>query len=262
MKNFKIFFLAILNFLSFILMIFFNFISVNLPLNSKRPQDVSDKYPALIVPYNVTFSIWIIIYILLTMFVLNQFFVIFSKDDRRKFLIEKIGFLFFLSSVFNVLWLFCWHYERLLLSVIVIILLLVTLIILYIKLGIGKKDFSESLVFVKTPVSIYLAWISVATIANISSYLGSLNLYLFEKYEILWTVLMIIASLFLAIFMILKNNDLIFSLVFIWAYIGIIIKQQISNLRNFYVVLSAILSIIFLTFIAILNEIKLFRNKS
>lgn len=261
-KDFKIIFFAIFNFFTLILLLVLNLVVSVLPLNSVSTKAVSDKYPALIVPYSVTFSIWFIIYILLVLFVLNQLNYIFKRDEKRKILIENVGILFFLSSVLNVLWLFCWHYEKLLLSVFVIILLLLTLIILYIKLGIGEKDFKESLVFVKTPVSVYLAWISVATIANISSYLGSLNLYIFDNYETLWTILVIILSLFLAIFMVLKNNDLVFALVFLWAYIGIIIKQLVLNYNNsIQIILTTIFSIFILTFFAIYNEIKEYKNK-
>ncbi|MEO0288946.1 MAG: tryptophan-rich sensory protein [candidate division WOR-3 bacterium] len=261
-RDLKIIFLTVLNFLTLILLLGFNIAVSVLPLNSISTKEVSDKYPALIVPYSVTFSIWFIIYILLVLFVLNQLNFIFKRDKKRGVLIEKVGILFFLSSLFNVLWLFCWHYEKLFLSVLVIILLLITLIILYIRLGIGKKDFSESLVFVKTPISVYLAWISVATIANISSYLGSLNLYIFDNYEILWTILMIIISLFLAIFMVLKNNDIIFALVFIWAYIGIIMKQIMFNdKKSIQIILIILSSIIILTFFATFDEIKKYKNK-
>ncbi|MGF3555240.1 MAG: tryptophan-rich sensory protein [Thermoplasmatota archaeon] len=261
-RDLKTIFLAIFNFLTLILLLGFNIAISVLPLNSISTKAVSDKYPALIVPYSVTFSIWFIIYILLVLFVLNQLNFIFKRDEKKRVLIEKVGVLFFLSSVLNVLWLFCWHYEKLLLSVIVIILLLIILAILYIKLGIGKKDFSESLIFVKTPVSVYLAWISIATIANISSYIGSLKLYLFDNYEVLWTVLVIIISLFLAIFMVLKNRDIIFALVFLWAYIGIIIKQLIPNYNNSIpIILVTIFSIFILTFFVIYNEIKEYKNK-
>lgn len=73
------------------------------------------------------------------------------------------------------------------------------------KLEIGKENFRESVLFVKTPISIYLGWISVVTVSNISFYFASLNLHIFDHYEIFWTVLIIFLSLFIGIFMVLKK---------------------------------------------------------
>ncbi len=262
-REFKIYTLIILNLLSLIFMILFNFLAVSLPLNSNTPKDVADKYDASIVPASVTFSIWLIIYTLLAIFVFNQILYFFKKDEKRKILIENTGLFFFISSILNVLWLFCWHYEKLLLSVFVMLLLLLSLIILYVRLRIGEKDFNENLLFVQTPVSIYLGWISIATVVNISSYLKYSGIAMFNKNQIIWTNVTILLTLLLGIFMFIKKKDLFYTLVFLWAYIGIILKQILSNNNGSQsIIFVTIISMIILIIFTVISEVKSFKNKN
>lgn len=262
-REFKVYTLIILNLLSLILMILFNFLAVSLPLNSNTPKDVADKYSALIVPESVTFSIWLIIYTLLALFVWNQVIYFFKKEEKKKILIENIGVFFFLSSILNVLWLFCWHYEKLLLSVFVMILLLSSLIILYGRLRIGEKDFNENILFVQTPISVYLGWISIATVANIASYLKYSGNNIFNHNQILWTNATILLTLLLGIIIVLKKNDLFYVLVFLWAYIGIILKQSLlSYVGSKSIIVVTIISIVVLIIFTVFSEVKSFKNKT
>ncbi|HAF07626.1 MAG: Uncharacterized protein XD76_1221 [candidate division TA06 bacterium 32_111] len=262
-REFKVYTLIILNLLSLILMILFNFLAVSLPLNSNTPKDVADKYSALIVPESVTFSIWLIIYTLLALFVWNQVIYFFKKEEKKKILIENIGVFFFLSSILNVLWLFCWHYEKLLLSVFVMILLLSSLIILYGRLRIGEKDFNENILFVQTPISVYLGWISIATVANIASYLKYSGNNIFNNNQILWTNATILLTLLLGIIIVLKKNDLFYVLVFLWAYIGIILKQSLlSYVGSKSIIVVTIISIVVLIIFTVFSEVKSFKNKT
>ncbi|MDI6701111.1 MAG: hypothetical protein QME48_07810 [bacterium] len=262
-REFKVYTLIILNLLSLILMILFNFLAVSLPLNSNTPKDVADKYSALIVPESVTFSIWLIIYTLLALFVWNQVIYFFKKEEKKKILIENIGVFFFLSSILNVLWLFCWHYEKLLLSVFVMILLLSSLIILYGRLRIGEKDFNENILFVQTPISVYLGWISIATVANIASYLKYSGNNIFNNNQILWTNATILLTLLLGIIIVLKKNDLFYVLVFLWAYIGIILKQSLlSYVGSKSIIVVTIISIVVLIIFTVFSEVKSLKNKT
>ncbi len=120
-------------------------------------------YPTLITPAGYVFSIWGIIYLLLSAFVVYQAF----GSAKQKEFQKKINWLFVLSCAANITWLFLWQFEYLGLSVILMFLLLVSLTSIYLRLGIGKSKVSktEKLV-VHLPFSVYLGWITIASIAN------------------------------------------------------------------------------------------------
>jgi hypothetical protein len=71
------------------------------------------------------------------------------------------------------------------------------------------------------PFSIYLGWISVATIANASVVLLNLNWNGFGLTETIWTVIMLVIATVLGWKMTLKRSDVFYTLVLIWAFIGI-----------------------------------------
>lgn len=85
-----------------------------------------------------------------------------------------------LTCILNAAWILVWHYELFALSVAVILLLLLTLLFLYKAI----KSASDRL-FDILPFSIYIGWISVASIVNISYYLTYIEMPLTEP---LWTV--------------------------------------------------------------------------
>src|SRR5690606_20584839 len=99
------------------------------------------------------FSIWGIIYLLLGIFVIYQAL----PGNQGKTFQKRIGWLFVLSSIFNIIWLFLWQYEYLAASVIVMFLLLSTLILIYLRLNIGKSKASiQEKLAVHLPFSVYL----------------------------------------------------------------------------------------------------------
>ena len=96
-----------LNILFFIGMVVMNYLANALPLNNHKTGELSDAYPNLFVPAGITFSIWGLIYLLLTGFVIVQF------TEGGKVAASSIGWFFIISCVFNSLWIVCWHYEKL-----------------------------------------------------------------------------------------------------------------------------------------------------
>lgn len=219
-------FMQILNFLSYCAMVFVNALAIMLPLNSKTTGELSDAYPNLFVPAGITFSIWGVIYTMLLVFVIYQMSDIISPVKKREDVVSKIGMLFVLSSILNIGWIFAWHYENVLLSLLIMILLLSTLIAIYLKLEIGKKQVSGLETFaLHIPFSIYLGWISVATIANATAFLVDYNWSGFGVSHAIWTVAVIAVGAALTIVMLCKRGDLSYAAVIIWAYFGIIIKR-------------------------------------
>lgn len=247
-------FLKVLNLLSLILVLVVNFLANYLPINGYNTGELSDMYPNLFVPAGITFSIWGLIYLLLAVFVISQFISVSDKNQIKEDIIQKIGYLFFLSSLFNAAWILTWHYLYVFLSLLVMIGLLLTLIAIYQKLEIGLKNYSKKIysIFI-LPFSIYLGWITVATIANVTAWLVNINWNGFGLSDIFWTVLVIIIGLIITLYTLLKRNDIAFSLVIAWAYLGIIIKRYFLDPEPIMTIVYVTALSIVLIFISIAN---------
>jgi benzodiazapine receptor len=192
-------------------------------IGGKNTAQVSDANLTLITPAGYVFSIWGIIYILLGVFVVFQALPKQQGKDYQK----KIGWLFVLSSLVNVVWLFLWQFEYLPLSVVIMFLLLASLILIYLRLGVGKSKvaMSERLA-IHLPFSVYLGWITVASIANVSATLVSLNWDGFGISPEIWATLVVAVALVITILMLITRKDVAYSLVIIWALVGIGVKQS------------------------------------
>lgn len=213
----------ILNVLFFIVMVTMNFLANYLPLNGKGTGELSDLYPNLFVPAGITFAIWGLIYLLLTIFTIYQIGLIKKKSDFS--FVKKIGPFYFISSILNAVWILCWHYEKVLFSLIIMVLLLLTLIKIYLNLKKWSGNSYFEKFIVKQPFNVYLGWITVATIANVTTFLVDINWDGFGISSDIWTVIMISAAALIAIIAILKEKNYLYSLVIVWAISGIIIKQ-------------------------------------
>ena len=190
MKSIKsITILQILNILGFTGTILINALANILPINGKNTGELSDLYPNLFVPVGLTFSIWGIIYLMLLAFTIFQTKNIFRKDNENSYFIEKINYFFFISCIANTAWIFAWHFQQISLSLIIMFILLISLIIIYKKLEIGITSRSKMEKYlVHLPFSIYLGWISIAAIANISVFLVNIKWNRFGLSEVFWTI--------------------------------------------------------------------------
>jgi hypothetical protein len=211
--------------LAYLVMLAVNFLAVSLPLNGVTQADIADSYPNLFAPAGFAFSIWGIIYLLLAGYTIFQLGLGQIEQSRLQAdFFNKVGVLFALSSLVNAAWLFSWHYNAIVLSLILMLGLLICLIL--IVQDIKKKEllFREK-VLVRLPFSIYFGWITVATIANATVLLVYLGWDGFGISEVTWTVLMLIAGLLIGGAAMFRNKDLAYGLVIIWAYTGILYKH-------------------------------------
>ena len=184
---------------------------------------ISDLNSTLITPAGYVFSIWGIIYVLLGVFVIFQAL----SSQKEKEYTKKIGWLFVLSSIINIAWLFLWQYKFLSFSVVLMFLLLATLIMIYLRLGIGKSPVTlRERLATHVPFSVYLGWITIASIANVSAALVSVNWNGFGIGPSIWASLIIIVALLIALLVIATRKDIAYSLVIVWALIGIAVKQS------------------------------------
>ena len=184
---------------------------------------VSDANPTLITPAGYVFSIWGVIYMLLGVFVVYQAL----PSQQGKEYQSKIGWLFVLSSLINIGWLFLWQFEYLSLSVVLMFLLLATLISIYMRLRIGKSAVSlRERLAVQLPFSVYLGWITIASIANVAATLVSIGWDGFGISPETWAILVVAVALIITILMLFTRKDVAYSLVIIWALVGIGVKQS------------------------------------
>lgn len=215
--------LSIVNFLGLLAVIIFNYLANALPINDKTTGEISDKFLTLFKPAGYVFSIWGVIYVALIVFAVYQLL----PKAKNSGLVNIIGIYFIVNCVSNVAWLFAWHHEKFELSVLIMLVILYTLIKIYTNIHTAYLDqFAAAKWTVFVPFSIYFAWICVATIANITIYLYSINWSGFGISPIVWFILLLSAGLGLGFFILKRFNDVIFVFVLIWAYWGIAIQNK------------------------------------
>jgi hypothetical protein len=238
------------NILAAIITILVNALAVILPLNGKTTQELSDALPNLFVPAGITFSIWGIIYILWIVFAIYQARDLFKKEEIEMPFLQQISFLFIISSIANSAWIFLWHYEYIGLSLLMMIILLLSLLALYVRLNIGRSIVSMTeRLCVHFPFSVYLGWITVATIANVTAFLISINWDGFGISPLNWTIIIIAIGTLLTLLMLTLRKDIAFSLVVLWAFYGIWMKRttQPTTTINVNVATTTIIAIILIT---------------
>ncbi len=193
-----------------------------LPINGQQTGAISDRFAIYFVPAGYVFSIWGLIYLGLIAFAVFQALPR-QRDNNR---LRSIGGLFALSSLANIAWIFLWHYEQFPLTLPVMLVLLAALIGIYLRLGTGRTRVSAAETWaVRVPFSIYLGWITVATIANASQLLFFLGWNGFGIAPVVWTVVMLAAAVVVAGLMALTRRDVAYLGVLVWALIGIALKH-------------------------------------
>lgn len=211
---------AYLTTIAFIATIAVNALANILPINGLNTGEVSALYPSLFTPAGITFSIWSVIYLLLLGYVVLQWF----KSDAYVF--AETAKLFWLSCLLNASWIFAWHYLRVSISVTIMLLLLITLAQLFLKVRKISMNTVAEKIFVRLPFTLYFAWICVATIANISALLVSIQWPAFNIAHTTWAIIMMTTAALLGIFVTTKYRVAPFAIVIAWALFGIYVKWQ------------------------------------
>jgi benzodiazapine receptor len=198
-----------------------------LPLNGLTTGEISDRFQVYFVPAGYVFSIWGLIYLALGAYAVYQALPAQRENPR----LRRIGYLFVLSCLANVAWLFLWHYERFVWTVIAMLGLLLSLIAIYLRLGIGRTQVPPAERWlIRVPFSIYLGWVTVATVANITSLLDYLNWSGWGIQPAVWAVIMLIVGAAIASAVGLTRGDVAYMLVIVWAFVGIAVKHVATPL--------------------------------
>ena len=214
--------LVLLNTVGLIGTLIVNALANALPLNGRNTGEISDSIPNLFVPSGTTFAIWGVIYALLIVLVIYQAVSLKKKFEEDP--IQALGLWFFLSCLANGAWIFTWHWQLQLPSLLVMLILLASLIVMHTK--IRKTDMPVGYrVGIMLPISVYLGWITVATIANVTSVAVVLGWNRFGLSEVFWTVLVIIVAVIINLLAIILRGDIWFAFVGAWALFGIYTKR-------------------------------------
>lgn len=238
--------LQILNWVFFLAMVFVNFLANYLPINNKNTGQLSNQYPNLFVPAPITFAIWGVIYFLLLIYCIKQSKGLFSslRDEITADIVLLVGFRFIITCILNATWIFVWHYEYLGASVVVMLLFLVQLININQRLDTITIYLSNASRFaIKAPFGMYLGWICVATIANITAFLVNLKWDRAGESEVFWTCLLIMIAACIVSYAILKLRNFYLGFSVIWAFSGIIFARLNAEVYQRFIVWTAVFGI-------------------
>lgn len=209
---------------SYLIMVGVNAAAVSLPINGVETGAVSDMYANLFAPAGLTFSIWGLIYMLLAGFVIYQFEIFTKFKGGVVKMMEKLRKYFVVTSAINSIWIFAWHYDQMFLTLVLMVMLLYFLIksadaIRGMKLGAVEK------IFTKIPFGVYFGWITVATIANVTVYLVSVNWNGWGISESMWTMVILMVGMLIGVWRTMWDRNVVYGLTLVWAYTGIVVKH-------------------------------------
>ena len=199
-----------------------NVLASSLPLNGLTTGEISDRFEVYFVPAGYVFSIWGLIYLWLIAYSIYQALPAQRENPR----LRRMGYLYVGSAVANVAWLFLWHYELFPLTIVAMLALLGLLIAIYVRLGAGRTRASAAETWaVRVAFSIYLGWITVATVANATSLLDYLDWGGWGIAPEVWAVIMLVAATAIAVGVSLTRGDVAYIAVIVWAFAGIALKH-------------------------------------
>jgi hypothetical protein len=198
-----------------------NILADVLPINGLNTAAISNSFNVYFVPAGYVFAIWGVIYIGLIAYAVYQALPAQRENPR----LQATGWWAALGGLANSAWIFLWHYELFVWTLVAMFTLLATLIIVYLRLGTGRTSVSSAEKWaVRIPFSIYLGWISVATIANVSDVLDYLKWNRFGHSAGLWMIIILAVVVLLASAMNFLRRDVAYAAVILWALAGIAVR--------------------------------------
>lgn len=261
------------NTIAYLAMIVANILANVLPLGGMKTSQISAMYPTIFTPPGITFGIWGVIYILLGIFVVSQYF------EKANIKVDEIGPYFIISCVLNTVWIFAWQYQKMVLASITIMLLLLSLLQIYSLTRTHNP-------LIRISFSIYYAWITVATIASVfilvktltgnapvtpieprtitpfspSGYTGiiiaegdPMVVSYVSTVEYIFAGIALFATALLTMQHIALFGDVAYTATILWAFGGIAYKLFTSNVIPVYMLIMLVLGIMIIGFALLTN---------
>ncbi len=217
--------LKLITILSLTGVVFFNALATLVSSNNGDNEKLSERYPNLLAPSESIFVIWIFIFLGLWGYVIYQFSTMRGKDSHiSEVTLTRINIYFIINTVLNVLWTFALAFELLWLSVPLIVGILYTLVRItgYIA---GDTLSLWDKIFIRVPFSLYFGWVTYATVANLITWLVSIEWDGFGIRQGVWAVVLLIVTSIFAVTMMYKRMDWIYGFAVLWAFVGILINH-------------------------------------
>ncbi len=251
---------ALANLAGTVIALTFNGLANGLPLNGYNTGQISQFYPNLFVPAGLTFSIWGLIYLLMIGFTIHGLVAAFKKNENTMVKFVHVGPWYLISCLANASWILAWHYLQITASLIIMLILLFSLIQIYERL---EKDpfprtFPEKLTL-RWPFSVYLGWITIATVANATAWLVAADWNGFGLSDDFWLSTVIVTAVVISAAFIIRKKDSAYGWVIVWALAGIVLKRNQagdSGLTGYYLALGGIVMIAFLSGIMAFRKTK------
>jgi hypothetical protein len=215
--------IKVLTLLGFAQMVTINSLANILPINGMTTGDLSDQLKNLFTPQGATFAIWGVIYSLLFVFTLR---ILIRPMEQKT---ETLSKLFIVNTIFNSAWIFAWHYEFLILSLVLMIGLLINLV--QINLLLKTTANWSNKITLQLPFTVYFGWISIATIANVTAVLVGYKWSGFGLSEEFWTMIILAIGILVALSQVYYFKQIAYVLVILWGYFGIYGKH--TSLQGF-----------------------------
>ena len=198
-----------------------------LPINGQTTAEISDRFRVFVTPAGYVFAIWGLIYLGQLAFVAQTL----RPSKLEDPLLRKIGLWPAVIGFLNGIWILFWHYEIFPVTVVVMVALLASLIVLYRTAGFetsarpGSGLGATDRWLVQVPFSLYLGWITVATIANVAAVGNWAAIPTFGVASELVAAVVLAVGLVIAATVMLRTADVAYGGVIVWAYVGIAIKE-------------------------------------
>ena len=196
--------------------IFLNYYANTRPFAGQTMAVVSAKYPTLLTPAGYAFSIWGLIFLALAVYAVWQLLPAQQKLSLPDALAKPLT----LVSVATGAWVVLFAYELILPSVGVMLLILGGLIVTYGRAR--RRVFAEAApALAGVPFSLYLGWISVASVINFTIGLRQLGWQTAEGLSVTLTLGLLVVIVGLALVISRVFRDMVFPLVVAWALVAI-----------------------------------------
>ncbi|MFK7601342.1 tryptophan-rich sensory protein [Deinococcus sp. SM5_A1] len=223
--------------LATVLTLVMNYLSNALPLFGNSNGQISDSLPNAFTPAGLTFAVWGPIFLGLAVFAVYQ-----ALPAQRGPRYDRLFWPYLLGNLLNVAWLFAFQSLNFGISVVIMLLLLGTLISLYLMVR-GLQPLSGEFWALQVPASLYLAWISVATMANVTAFLVSAGVTagVLGIGAQLWSALLVVIAGLVGTFFLLRYRDYAFAAVLLWAFLGVYLARPDTLLVAVGVIVGAVL---------------------
>jgi hypothetical protein len=183
--------------------------------------EVAARFDLPFTPAGYVFAIWGLIYLGLVAFSLFQSAGLGARLER----VASLRPVYVFTAAANIAWLWFWHHGALLASLAVMLLLLAALWVARRTLAATPATSPAEFWCVDAPFRLYLAWISIATLANLAVVIAYFGGRIEPAGATGVSLLMLAIALALAAYAWRRLRDPIFLLVVAWAALGIALRH-------------------------------------